>query len=328
MNWLLTADIHLSDRARDSYRFRLFDWLAEQQRKHKVDATFILGDMTDNKDRHSSALVNRTIEELLKLQQPVFILRGNHDGISPDSPFFKFLSAIPGLTFVVNPTFLHKYGIAMIPHCQTQDALDAACQQMPANPKAVFLHQTFTGAIAETGAVLSGLSLSPVSLLKPWLGAYSGDIHVPQRSNILTYVGSPFHVRFGDSFEPRCLLLKGGGKHDLRFDAPRKWSLTIHDADDIANNGKLRRGDQVKVTVELLREKAVEWQEHRRRILAACREGGLDVFGIDCTVKSGRRERVKLADEPRAVTSQGIFDAFCKSEGVASNIRAAGAELL
>lgn len=328
MNWLLTSDIHLSDRARDSYRFGLFPWLAQQQRKHKVDATFILGDITESKDRHSSALVNRVVEELLKLTEPVFILRGNHDGIDPNSPYFKFLNRIPGLSFVVSPTFLHKYGVAMIPHCRDQAALEVACQQMPANPKAVFLHQTFTGARAETGTALSGLDLSPVSVLKPWLGVYSGDVHVPQRQGLLTYVGAPYHVRFGDKFEPRCLLLKGGGKHDLHFDCPRKWSLTIHDADEIANNEGLTTGDQVKVTVELLREEAVEWQDYRRRILAACRERGLDVFGLDCTVKAGRRERVKLKDEAQTATKNEVFDAFCKSEGLAANIRQAGSELL
>jgi hypothetical protein len=328
MNWLLSADLHLSDRARDGYRFGLFSWLAKQQQKHKVDATFLLGDLTQEKDRHSSALVNRIVEELLKLAPPVYILRGNHDGTNPNSPYFKFLSSISGLTFVVNPTFLHRYEIAMIPHCAGQATLDAACKRMPINPKAAFCHQTFSGAIAETGAVLSGLSASPVSALKPWLGVYSGDIHVPQRCDAVTYVGAPYHIRFNDQFEPRCLLLKGGGKSDLHFDCPRKFSLTVHDADDIANNKALRSGDQVKITVELAREEAVEWHEHKRRVLAACREGGLDVFGINCTVKTARRKRVKLIEGPKTNTPQDILEFFCANEGVASNLKQAGLELL
>jgi hypothetical protein len=328
MNWLLSADLHLSDRVRDSYRFGLFPWMKKQQQKNKVDATFLLGDLTQEKDRHSSALVNRIVEELLTLTPPVYILRGNHDGIDSNSPFFKFLNSITGLNFVVKPTFLHKYEIAMIPHCADQATLNAACKQMPINPKAVFLHQTISGAIAETGAVLSGLSASPVSALKPWLGVYSGDVHVPQRCADVTYVGAPYHVRFGDRFEPRCLLIKGGGKSDLHFDCPRKHSLIIRDADDIINNKALRSGDQVKITVELAREEAVEWHEHKRRVLAACREGGLDVFGIDCTVKAARRERVKLDEGVKANRPQDVFEAFCANEGVAHNIKQAGLELL
>ena len=327
MNWLLTTDLHLSDRPRDIYRFGLFDWIKKQQSKHKVDATFFLGDTTESKDRHSSTLVNRIVEELLKLTPPVFILRGYHDGTSPDNPYFKFLSSIPGLTFIANPTFMHKYEIAMLPHCRTQDELKTACKHMPANPKAVFLHQTFTGAIAETGVALAGLDYAPVQALKPWLGGYSGDVHVPQRQGGLIYVGAPYHVRFGDQFEPRCLLIKGGGKHDLRFDCPRKYSLTIHDADDITNNAKLKKGDQIKVTVELTREELVEWQDNRRRILAACREGGLEVFGIDCAVTGKQRERSHLNGRGKTLPSE-IFDAFCLNEGVASNIKRAGRELL
>jgi hypothetical protein len=328
MNWLLSADLHLSDRARDSYRFGLFSWLKKQQQKNKVDATFLLGDLTQEKDRHSSALVNRIVEELLTLTPPVYVLRGNHDGTNPDSPFFKFLNSITGLNFVVKPTFLHKYEIAMIPHCADQATLDAACKQMPINPTAVFAHQTFSGAIAETGAVLSGLSAAPVSALKPWLGVYSGDVHTPQRCADVTYVGAPYHVRFNDQFEPRVLLIKGGGKSDLHFDCPRKYSLLIRDADDIANNKALRRGDQVKITVELAREEAVEWHEHKRRVLAACREGGLDVFGIDCTVKASRRERVKLVEGAKANRPQDILEAFCSNEGVGIRIKSVGKELL
>lgn len=328
MNWLLSADLHLSDRARDSYRFGIFKWLSQQQQKHKVDATFLLGDMTESKDRHSSILVNRIIEELLKLTPPVYILRGNHDGVSPESPFFKFLSSIRGLTFISTPTFLHRYEIAMIPHCQDQATLDDACKRMVTNCKAVLLHQTFSGAIAETGTVLSGLSVSPVSALKPWLGGYSGDVHVPQHCGNVTYVGAPYHVKFGDSFEPRVLLIKRGGKSDLHFDCPHKFSLTIHDADDITNNTALRRGDQVKLTVELAREEAIAWQEHRRRVLAACHDIGLDVFGIDCTVKSRQRERVRLTEETRSTAPLDILDAFCKKEGIVSTIKEAGVELL
>ena len=327
MNWLISTDLHCSDRPRDGYRFGLFGWLAQQQRKYKVDATFLLGDLTESKDRHSSTLVNRLVEELLKLTPPVFILRGNHDGLDPNSPFFKFLNSIPGLTFVVKPTFLHKYEIAIIPHCRTQDELNAACKQMPANPKAVFLHQTFTGAIAETGVALSGLDLSPVSALKPWLGAYSGDVHPPQRQNGLIYVGAPYHVRFGDQFEPRCLLIKGGGKHDLHFDCPRKFSLKITETYDISSNSQLRKGDQVKITVELKREELVDWQERKRDILMVCHDMGLDVFGIDCTVLGAQKAARPVAAN-KAVTAQAIFDSFCHNEKVPVNIRQAGSELL
>jgi hypothetical protein len=329
MSFLVTTDTHLSDRTRDGYRFGLFKWLRKQQEKHNVSATFLLGDTTENKDRHSSLLVNRIIEELYKLKPPVFILRGNHDGIDPNSPFFKFLNCIEGLQFIVDPYFNEEHGIAFIPHCADQATLDRACKQMPPRPKYVFLHQTFAGAIAETGVALTGLSASPIEALKPKLGVYSGDVHVPQRHLQVTYVGSPYHVRFGDKFDPRVLLLKGGQETDLHFDCPRKLTLTVRDADDITRNEELRKGDQVKLIIEMAREEAVEWQATKQRILAACREGGLEVFGAELKINTtARRERIRLSEGPPIRSPQEVMSAFCVAEGVANNIKQAGLELL
>ncbi|RPI87194.1 MAG: hypothetical protein EHM40_23155, partial [Chloroflexi bacterium] len=85
MTWLVTSDLHLTDRPRDAHRFGLFKWLAKKQRKHGVKATFILGDITDKKDNHSSALVNRVVNELTQLEPPVYVLKGNHDFIDPNN---------------------------------------------------------------------------------------------------------------------------------------------------------------------------------------------------------------------------------------------------
>jgi hypothetical protein len=54
----------------------------------------------------------------------------------------------------------------------------------------------------------------------------------------------------------------------------------------------------------------------------------LEVFGAELKIKTtARRERVKL-EEAVATTPKDILAAFCKAEGVASNIKAAGEELL
>jgi hypothetical protein len=328
VNLLLTTDLHLSDQPRDAHRFGLFKWITRQQEKHAVGATIILGDITERKDRHSSLLVNRIVEELLRLKPPVFILRGNHDGIDPTSPYFKFLNCIEGIKFIVSPHFEESLGAAFVPHCTDQATFDAACAKMPPKPNYLLLHQTIAGAKAETGATLSGLSASPIATLKPRLGTHSGDVHVPQRHLQVTYVGAPYHCRFGDNFTPRVLLLKGDREIDLHFDCPRKFSLIVRDADDIFNSKELRPRDQVKLTIEMAREEAVEWQAIKQRVLAACRECELEVFGAELQIKTtARRERVKLK-EAVATTPKDILAAFCKSENVASNIKAAGEELL
>lgn len=328
MNFLISTDLHLSDRSRDRHRFGLFSWLAKQQEKHNVDATFLLGDMTESKDRHSSILVNKIVEELIGLKPPVYVERGNHDGTSAESPYFRFLNCIEGLRFVIEPTYDPDLDVAFVPHCAGQAIFDSACKQMPRKPGMLLLHNTFQNALAETGARLAGLATSPIDLLKPGR-VYSGDVHVPQQCGPVAYVGAPYHVRFGDRFEPRVLLLKGDKEIDLHFDCPRKLTLTVRDADDITNNEELQRGDQVKLLIEMAPEDAVNWQACKQRIIAACREGGLEVFGAELKMDEPKHhERVRLDDEPRGRTPHDILKAYCKAENVPANIKQVGFDLL
>lgn len=326
MTWLLTSDLHLSDRARDEHRFELFQWLAKQQERFKPRATMILGDITNSKDKHSAKLVNAIVNGLILLKPPIYILKGNHDYISPTNPFFGFLSCIDGITFVSDP-LLPWDGFAMIPHEYSQAAFDRACKIIPSRAEGVTIHACLDGAIAETGARLSGLSAAAIEAKRP-LGAWAGDIHRPQRVGGITYVGAPYHVRFSDDFTPRILLVQNGVEKNLYFDAPRKWTLTIHDADEILDNEDLRKGDQVKVMIELAREEVVEWNAHKQRALEACKEMGVDVYGIDLKVApSKRKERMKF--EPgTSRTREEVFTDFCKAENVANNVKKAGSKLL
>lgn len=327
MSYLLIGDLHLTDRARDAYRFGILEWVRKQQVKYKPKATFILGDVTDSKDRHSSALVNKFIDGLCKLEPPVYILKGNHDYTDPTNPFFRFLNNWVGITFVVNPTEIINEKITLLPHFRTQAEFDEACHDTHQQPNLLLVHNTFTGAIAETGAPLTGFSAAAIKQLNPRLGCFAGDVHKPQRAGPVLYVGTPYHVRFGDNFNPRCLLIDGKGDlTNLYFDAPRKWSLTVRSADKILNNDRLLEGDQIKVTVELAREEAVEWKTYKQKVLAACKEQGLEVFGVDLkvnTVTKTRETKVAVSNKP-----EDAVVAFCKAEGISSQIKEAGLNIL
>lgn len=327
MAWLITSDLHLTDRPRDAYRFGLFPWLARMQRLYDTTATFILGDLTDQKDKHSAALVNKLVHEITGLQPPVYVLMGNHDFIDPENPFFKFLGCVEGLYFVTEPTWLEDHKVAMIPHQPDQAAFDRACGIIQPTAKAVFCHATFEGAISETsGGRLTGLRASLVSQKAPKATLVAGDIHKPQRCGPVTYVGAPYSIRFGDDYTPRVLLIKGGKEQNLYFDAPRKWALTVRDADEILNNKDLKPGDQIRLTIEMAREEAVEHAAHKQRILAACKKVGIEVYGVELKINSStRRERIKVG---KARSPKDILASFCTAEGVASNVKKAGMELL
>src|SRR5277367_5080261 len=99
MSVLITSDIHLTDNPRDKYRWNLLPWLGEQAKKYQVDKIFILGDLTDSKDRHSASLVNAFVTSIIKLASecPVILLKGNHDYIDENTPFFMFTNSLPNV---------------------------------------------------------------------------------------------------------------------------------------------------------------------------------------------------------------------------------------
>lgn len=319
---LLTSDTHFSDKPRDECRFGLFPWLAKQQEIHKPELTFVLGDLTESKDRHSAVLVNRIIDGLMLLKPPIYILRGNHDGLSVDSPFFEFLNNIEGIYFITKPTYINKY-IYMVPHQPTQELFDAAIRKAKPN-FGLLLHNTFEGAIAETGARLSGLRASLIEESKPrW--CYSGDVHKPQQCGPVTYIGSPFHVRFGDNFNPRVLLVDVEGKEtNLYFECPRKLVLNIRDAEEIETNKMLRPKDQVKVVLELTKEEVVEWAMYKESILNACHNHQLEVFGVELKVNPGVKRGVKS----KGRSNEEYFREFCLTEKVPSQVKEVGNKLL
>lgn len=319
MSYLLVGDLHLTDRTRDAYRFGIFDWIKKQQIKYKPRATFILGDICDQKDRHSAALVNRIVDLLDGLHE-TYILMGNHDYIDPSTPFFKFLNKLENVHFIVKPTLIE--GIAAIPHCRTQTEFNDACKGFNAPIKMILLHNTFEGAISETGKKLSGFKLN----VHPEYGVYAGDIHRPQVADAVTYVGSPYHIRFGDDFEPRCIFINNQWKEgDLFFDAPRKWKLTVRDANEIIKNKNIHEGDQVKVTVELAREEAVEWQNYKRLVREACEQRKLEVYNINLKVNTIKK---KAKDVKATATPAELVGSFCTSEGVGSRVREAGLNII
>lgn len=326
---MIVGDLHLTDRAQDNYRFGIFDWIRRQQEKHPVAATFLAGDITDQKDRHSATLVNKIVGGLLKLQPPVYIVMGNHDYRDPKNPFFKFLSHIEGIKFVIKPIVINAVNpIALIPHCKIQDEFDHHVKWcIDTYPASFLVHQTFDGAIAESGVRLSGLSASLVESFKPPLGVYAGDVHRPQTQGRVVYVGCPYHIRFGDDFMPRVLwITKDGQKNRLFFNAPYKWSLIVRDADDVLNDNQLKEGDQVKLTIQINREEATDWKRIKQGVLDACKELKLEVFGAKVEVQTIQSIRLHL-NEKRMGHVQ-ILEQFCKVEKISNTIKKTGMEIL
>jgi DNA repair exonuclease SbcCD nuclease subunit len=323
MSYLLVGDLHLTDRPRDAYRFGIFDQIARWHEEYNFEATFIMGDLTDAKDRHSAILVNRIVDELSWLNN-VFILMGNHDYIDRHNPFFGFLNKLEGIYFITKPDLFND--VCAIPHCRTQEEFDQACWSLNGEKcKYLLVHNTFNGAISESGRVMSGLSLAAVNHVHAEK-IYAGDIHRPQLTNGVEYVGAPYHIRFGDDYEPHCLLIDGvGNVKKLHSVFPHKWKLTIRDANDLLINNQLKEGDQVKIVVELAREETVAWKEIRHAVTCTCADMGLSIHGLTLKVNTIKKKAkdVKLTTNPIEVLS-----AFSKEEGLSKSVKEAGLKIM
>ena len=93
MTALAIADLHLTEKRRDAYRFAVMEYIAELIEKHNVSTLLILGDLTEAKDYHPATLVNDIVDIFYSFSclAEVIILTGNHDYIEADCPFFHFL---------------------------------------------------------------------------------------------------------------------------------------------------------------------------------------------------------------------------------------------
>jgi hypothetical protein len=96
--------------------------------------------------------------------------------------------------------------------------------------KRVFAHATFDGAISETGYQLTGVD--PNIVREARATVISGDVHKPQTmaNGHIEYVGAPYHIHFGDNYDPRVMLIKYetmDSRGNLYYPAPRKFTQII-----------------------------------------------------------------------------------------------------
>jgi hypothetical protein len=98
-----------------------------------------------------------------------------------------------------------------------------------------------------------------------------------------------------------------GQRKNLYFDDPYKHSLVVRDAHDI-DAGVLCVDDQVKLTIEIPREEAVEWQRIKAEILTACKEVGVSVHGCKIEIKTSKPKDRKII---KTYDTTDIFNQFC-----------------
>lgn len=299
---LLTSDTHFTDNPLDEYRFGLFPWMREIIEGNGVNTVIIGGDLTDAKDEHNARLVNRIVTNLRSLKVPVVINMGNHDYELAAHPFFRFLNEVDDLLFVTAPTRLGDWVILPYSKERPLPGLDLVDR----STTHCLLHQTFDGARASNGQTMASKLLADALPHARTCRYLSGDIHVPQMLGGVEYVGSPYHVHFGDRFSPSLMLIRSPRVKPVRhtWEGLHRFSTTIDSVKQL-DELDVRKGDQLKVRLQLSRADLPDWNKHKQDVQGWCDRHGATLCAVELIQPKARRQ---LAEKREAGVRSASFE--------------------
>ena len=327
---LLLSDLHLTANPADEYRWSIFKWVLETIALEDIQTVCILGDLTDAKDYHPAALTNRLVQSLVSISWlgvRVIVLQGNHDYLKRGEAYFRFLSELPNITYVAEPWTDDSEGplCIFLPHTKTP-AKDWEGWDFSHFDYA-FMHQTVGGAVASNGQRMEDEGVPVPKGPK----VFSGDIHVPQAVRGVEYVGSPYHVHFGDRFKPRCVLIDRRNRlDDLHFRTISRFATTISKTSELKALA-LKPGDQVKITVQLPEADVGAWAGVRREVIEAVAATGAELHGLKLAIsRQDRRSAARQGDRsaPRVLSDPDAILQFVEKYELGPDALELGLELL
>lgn len=335
MRTLVTADLHLSANRRDLYRVRTLRSLAKIAKRAGVGQTIILGDLTEEKDRHSDWLVNKVVEivRLFAELGVVYILQGNHDYASdPDCPFFGFLRHLPQVRWIGQPTSFVTKGLGRVMWLPHSRNYKKDWHGLPFRDHALFFaHGAFEGAHLGNNRTVEGGGVGiPRSIFPKRARVISGDIHIPHRIGCVEYVGAPYSVDFGDWYEPQALILHSGDVEDTVITLnhlPQKRLVEVMRVDDLDRSTDVCPGDILKVRVQVRRKDASSWPDMREAVKEWVDHRGCTLHSVVPVMieAPGKRVEVKAVD----VKDDGtIMREFARHRGVDKGTLREGEKLL
>lgn len=338
---LITSDLHLTAKPEDKYRFRIFSKMLDMIESSEVVNIVILGDITDEKDRHPSSLVNRIVDNLYAIANhsaaSIYILCGNHDYIDHNIPFLHFLNNSPKIHYFIRPTLVN-FGSSVyctfIPHQTPLIGGNFDVSEILSSDY-IFLHHTFGDAIAANGVKLRGY---PASLFNKCKGrVISGDVHIPQQVGNITYVGAPHHTKFGDTYEPRILEIKHNGEmQSIPIKNTRKLILrpeSIRHLNNLIEDCEAE--DHVKVKFVLGREEFCDWEKYRKATIDLCSKKNLSLFGVEFNEKEVQNDNLEVSNDSKKLdktisykNDEQILEEFSEKESLPKEVKIAGKELV
>jgi DNA repair exonuclease SbcCD nuclease subunit len=254
MSKLFFSDPHWTDNPLESYRFDFVDWLIPFFIPNNISQIYILGDLTEKKDRHSEWLINKieSIIYALSNYAEVFIITGNHDCISKST--FKFLGKYNNVNFYDEPEVDTDEDILFLPYTKTPTKDWEDFRNHWTDFKFILMHQTVDGSYTHNGYILSSDLKSSYFDYAPGVTIFSGDIHTPQKIGNVEYIGSPYPVYFGDEQKGRVVIIRDDGtREDLAFPTIKRHMLNVSSLEEL-KGVEIRENDQVKIRVILTQD--------------------------------------------------------------------------
>ena len=321
MKTLILGDLHLTDRNEDNYRWSIFNWLEQQI---DINNLIILGDICENKDKHSSILVNTLINKFNCLinkcnkLSTINILCGNHDYIDSNNPYFSFLNKIDAfncnINFIYKPTKIVED--LYIPYYYTDFSEISKKYSFCDN---LFLHHSFNGIMLRNGSYEDkGNDSNNLTNIK-FNNCYSGHIHLQQTYKNIEYIGSPYAIKFGDNNKGRVLLLKDGKKEYINL--PRfinKIDVKLTNPEEIRTYDILEK-DQVKVEISLTLENCHEYSDILQCIKKYIEDKGAIVSSIQGKLIQDVNVTNTIVNTVVKLDSNEIIKRFCISKQLPNN---------
>jgi predicted phosphodiesterase len=328
MKLLLVADLHLTDKIEDEYRWSIFPFIKKIYDKNKVDIIVILGDITEEKNNHSSILTNRIYNEIQELDWCI-ILKGNHDYINEKEPFFKFLGNCDEQDRINYISEIDSYSydnFLFLPHSRNPVE---EWKNIDFNKyKYIFMHQPIIGSIGMNGFnIKSGL---PSDYFKNYKGKiYSGDIHKRQG----VYVGSPYPINFGDSNDGGVTILdtESGKEEFISFISIKKLSIDLNFYDNYLRlqDFNLKENDQIKIRVHLEQQDIFNYENIKKELQNYCKKNKIILKSIEMKKIINENKQQKEEKIIKDLNNENeILKNFSSKENIDSAIIEGGESLI
>lgn len=326
MKILVFTDPHFTDNPLDIYRFSFMSWLKTYISYNSIKTVYCLGDLTEKKDKHNAILVNevhKSVSEIAKIVDTFVILKGNHDYIDEESPFFEFLQDIPSVRYISEPTTIGKH--LFLPHTKDIEKAGWGDFDYPSFDR-VFIHQCITGAKTSLNHELSGIPSNFFTSRKA-KKVYGGDIHTPQIINGVEYIGTPYPIYFENSYSGRVLIINGD--KDYYDDVPsiNRFKVKINNASDL-NNYLLKEEDQIKVELVLTQAEAFDYVALKKGVTDACNKLGVVLCGVDLKVVKEDEKQLKESVRKTEEHPSIIVKRFASLENLDKETLAVGLNLI